>query len=247
MRTFYASIALFSAAGGVLVGCSAPSGSSAGSTGSGGNDCHEILVAKEPCNGCLQQRCCAELSACYTSPECIYCSSIDSTPTACHEEPQKSIVLSLLQCFQSRCGDSCSDTMSYDGGPCMDMEPDGGVTFGDCAAPKTSVVRGTIYGKPFDQTFSGIVVGIAQGTASSLAVSLPDTGNGSGELRLDWTKWLYDGIPASVTGTFQIPGETVAHLVDAPGSLLWNKCGTNTFGFRLVLRGGDQISGCASE
>ena len=114
------------------------------------------------------------------------------------------------------------------------MDPGGGVTLSDCANSNTTVIRGTIDGKPFDENAIQVMLGLNAITKYALwNLMFFDSIKGYGSLHLTWYGYMTTGIPMPVTGTLELPGENIAHIVD-PGSTLWLECTGGIFGFSLV-------------
>jgi hypothetical protein len=245
MRSYSLGLAYLSVAVATFCACGSSGEQTVGSGGSGPMDCHDSVVISDPCNACLHEQCCAELAACTNAPTCFACWDYDST--MCEEDPQRPLMVALDHCTAAKCSASCGEPWSErpTNPNCMDVEPGGGVTLADCTNSETSVIRGTIDGKPFDETAIQTILGVNAITKNaSWGITFLDAINGYGSLDVTWTGYLVAGIPMPVTGTLQLPGEKFAHIVD-PGSTLWVKCNVEIYGFSLVLKGGDHVTGCA--
>jgi hypothetical protein len=251
MRSFYRGFVVLSAAGAIFCACNQSNNHTAGSGGSGGVDCHDVALLGDSCDTCLHQQCCAELDACFRSHSCLYCSTRHGAPIPCQRDPERPVLAAFTNCAAEKCNPACERLYKdFDGGTpvsCQDVEVDSGVDFGDCVAPDVSVMRGTMLGKPFDQTFAPSHVSINQiSEITSLTVDLPDLGSGSGKLYLQWPhgSYLYDGLPYSLeSGTLQLPGEIIDHLIDS--GTLWRKCGADIYRFSFGTKEGDYLTGCA--
>jgi hypothetical protein len=250
MRPFHIGVALLWVAGLAVCACGQGAGGGHGGGGSAAVDCHDVRLLDDPCDTCLHQHCCAELGACFNSPACLYCSAWSGYWTPCERDPERPIAAALRTCAADKCDPACKRVyQSFDGGaepiPCQDPEPDGGVTFADCTAPDMTVIRGTIFGKPFDQTFTPSHISFSQTLVDkSLTVDLPDLGSGGGKIYFEWAPYLYPGVAVAMDpGTLQLPGESIAHLI-LQDSTLWGECSGSAYRFSLTLWEGDKLTGC---
>jgi hypothetical protein len=90
---------LVSGAGLSFFACGQDPGPGSSSTGAGGTrDCHDIKLAGEPCDPCLYEKCCAQLSAC--DDDCVNCLLGGST---CSDRSN-----AVFKCADKLCLTECS-------------------------------------------------------------------------------------------------------------------------------------------
>jgi len=124
-------------------------------------------------------------------------------------------------------------------------EPNGAVTLTECTAPGTTILRGTIDGKPYDQTVASFASINQIFVPFDVIVILA----GSGHVDLSWSGvCLYsDGAPVPVVGEVILPSESSLRHVKAC-SLLWATIDSATHDFmyryNLLFMNGDQLTGC---
>src|SRR6185503_19831743 len=156
MKTFKILGPLFftdSTAGIVFSACSQDPGTgSSDSTGSGGARCDNTLISERPeCDRCTREQCCSELDACVALDNCVACYLIgdDFKNPPCNTT--LATIDALWQCTLDHCQYECRPDLfctegknASDGGGCVDMEPDGGVTIAECLASQThtAILRG---------------------------------------------------------------------------------------------------------
>jgi hypothetical protein len=79
-----------------------------GSGGAGGWDCHDVILYSDPCDACLADKCCDDLSACSASPQCIFCTTQDELAELCTKEPQRSLSTAIHACGWGQCREECA-------------------------------------------------------------------------------------------------------------------------------------------
>jgi hypothetical protein len=270
MRAFAAGLGFLSLLGLAFFACGIQSCSGSGEAPT----CQVVPVtdfnpnSTDICDWCVTQKCCAEVDACNkASPECMNCGTRSSSDPACDEV--KDLAEELHQCMRWRCDYQCwprsfcaTDLYDSDGGNCPGTtEPDGGVTFADCTDPQTAVVRGTLDGKPFDQTYLSFYGGVSQNfRPHSLYVNLETPDKSDGSLYVFWDEvcFVADGAPVPASGRIALPGDRrcdagaclqVYRPVNWCSLVWWQGPETftspGTFRFNLILENGDQLTGCA--
>jgi hypothetical protein len=248
---------------GFAVACTAndPGDQTASSSSSGMVQCDNIPFTQfpdEPCQPCVNQKCCPDLAACdKAGPDCLRCADgreLDSL--ACREV--KTFAEPLQTCAVQKCLNECWSPAfcnpfdrrnAPDGGACVPTEPDGAVIAAECTAPYAAVLRGTIDGKPYDLTStSAALYGFNQiSMPFSTHVGFYGT-SGAFTVDLEWVGvCLYgDVAPVPVTGTVKLPDESTERTIQVC-SLLWRTTDATTqvgvMRFNLLLDGG-QLTGC---
>jgi hypothetical protein len=244
----------------------------AGSSGTGWpHDCTGITFdrnASDLCNQCVREKCCAEIANCVLrGPNCIDPCSFDPSSPDCAAVKDAANV--LRYCSSGYCKYECNWTgickqgsYASDGGACPDTpEPDGGVTVADCSSPYTAVLRGTVDGKPYDQTFLTDGPFLYQATRPFfLSIDLradPFDSHHGLELYFQEVCVWPDKPPVPVSGGMVLPTDDQCN-----GMICWGKyrgirsCSLlsstydlsmhiGIYRFNLLLDNGDQLTGCA--
>jgi hypothetical protein len=219
------------------------------------------------CDTCFHRECCAELSACALADDassadaspgdfslgtvCLGCFTGDIRGPMC--DTVEDLVKRLSVCSAFRCQTECYTPRCVDGqyGPdgndcSVAPEPDdGGVTAAECSEPDTTIVRGTIDGKPVEETgfrFNGFNQLIRP-------FSIYLSASASGKIEMFWDDvCLYpDAASVPVTGTVQLPTDGIVRSIKTCSQLLETYDSTShalVYRFNLLVTGG-QITGCA--
>lgn len=249
-------------------------GSSGGGSPGVAPSCEHITFVQAPvaCQDCFYQECCAELGRCAAAGEapaadasaadgsaidhslgntCLDCYTGYAPESSCG--PVEKLVDALRRCSEYRCQHECYPSpLCYNGenGPddrdCLVApEPDGAVTAAECLGANPTVLRGTLNGKPFEQTFTKTEFDFNDTfNPFYFRLSFPDEGH----ITLYWeTLCLYtNSSSVPVTGTVQLPNDGGERSVKTC-SQLWDTYDKPTkirvYRFNLLLTGG-QITGC---
>jgi len=255
MRPFKRSVSLLFMVGFTSIACSPqdPSNQTTSSSGSSSpRRCEDVFFKEyEPCAECTVKECCAELSACANADTmCTACASMgpkgDQRCAASYD-----LSTALRECLAAHCKPSCgiADPSEQEPGgfiraDCEDTEIDGTVTSADCIEPNTTVLRGKLYGIPFDQTFSNTSIRFSQSLIEgSLLTTLPDVGNGPGYVDLYWHDILTLNHPVCVDGALRLPSDTYTRGVGNFACKLRLNEPEGIYQFRLFMHG-SELAGC---